>query len=114
MLVVEQPDGTLAQVPEWMCSPVAAGAVIRDAPRLPLDVLQALRLVADAALLSLADGHDGGRDGTRPTIPTTRPVRVGDADGRPAAGGAAPGAAVARGASAGGDDGRDTGAGGER
>ena len=51
MLVIRQGDGTMAQVPEWTCSPVAAGATIRDAPRFSLPALRELRLVADDALV---------------------------------------------------------------
>jgi hypothetical protein len=40
MLVIEQPDGTLTHVPEWMTEPAAAIAEVRDAPRFPLAVLR--------------------------------------------------------------------------
>jgi len=37
MLVVEQPDGTLALVPEWMTTPAAAAMEIWDVRREPGD-----------------------------------------------------------------------------
>ena len=53
MLVIQQPDGTLAQVPEWMTAPEAGSADIRDEPRLSLTLLRELRLGADTALSSV-------------------------------------------------------------
>jgi hypothetical protein len=41
MLVIEQPDGTMALVLEWMTSPAAAAVAIREAPRFPLAELRA-------------------------------------------------------------------------
>ena len=58
MLVIQQPDGTLAQVPEWMTAPEAGSAVIRDEPRFPLTVLRELRLGVDAALSSISLGRN--------------------------------------------------------
>src|SRR5829696_948303 len=63
MLVIRQADGTMAQVPEWMCSPIAAGARVCDRPCFPLPALRELRLVADGALASLSTSS-GGRHGT--------------------------------------------------
>jgi len=36
MLVVRQPDGTLAQIPAWMCAPAAAAMAVRERPRIAL------------------------------------------------------------------------------
>jgi len=63
MLVVEQPDGTMALVPEWMTTPAVASVEIQEAPRFPLAESQALRQVADAVLPLLSDGGSGGRHG---------------------------------------------------
>jgi len=60
MLVIEQPDGTMALVPEWMTTPAAAAAEIRKSPRIPLSELRALRQFADVALSLLSDGGNGG------------------------------------------------------
>jgi hypothetical protein len=61
MLVVEQPDGTLVLVPEWMTTPTAAAMEIWDTPRLPLSELRALRQVADVALSLLSKPGNGVR-----------------------------------------------------
>ena len=104
MLVVQQADGTLAQVPEWMCAQAAAAAVVRDVPRFPLRVLRELRLTADGAVALLSD-DGGGRDGTSRATRTTGPVR-GSAGGAAAGARDAPGAAGAAGGGGGrGDDG---------
>ena len=41
VLVIRQADGTMTQVPEWMCSPTAAGARIGDRPSFPLSASRA-------------------------------------------------------------------------
>jgi hypothetical protein len=61
MLVVEQPDGTLALVPEWVTTPAAAAMEIWAAPRLPLSQLRALRQVADVVLSLLLNPGNGVR-----------------------------------------------------
>src|SRR5207248_6410968 len=63
MLVVEQPDGTMALLPEWMTTPAAAAVEIRDAPRFLLSELLALRQLANAGLSLLSDQGNGGRYG---------------------------------------------------
>ena len=63
MLVIRQADGTMTQVPEWMCSPMAAAAQICGQPSLALSALRELRIVADEALTSLS-ASSGGRHGT--------------------------------------------------
>ena len=53
MLVVRQPDGTLAHLPEWMSQPEAALLSITDEmPRLSVLVLAGLRATLDAVLAS--------------------------------------------------------------
>jgi hypothetical protein len=76
MLVVEQPDGTLTHVPEWMCAPTAASAAIRDGTRFPLEVLLELRIAADAALASLSGSNDGRAHGTARIGRAARSVRI--------------------------------------
>ncbi len=63
MLVIEQPDGTMALVPEWMTEPAAATVKIRETPRFPLAELWALRQLADAVLSLLSDRGNGDRHG---------------------------------------------------
>ncbi len=60
LLVVEQPDGTIALVPESMTTPAVAAAEIREVPCFPLAELQALRQVADAVLSLPSDRGNGG------------------------------------------------------
>ena len=52
MLVVQQPDGTLAQVPAWMTTAAAGNVVIRHEPRLPLAALR--RCIHPFSLLETA------------------------------------------------------------
>ena len=63
MLVIEQPDGTMALVPEWMTRPAAAAVEIREAPRFPLAELRALRQVVVAVLSLPSDRGNGDRHG---------------------------------------------------
>jgi hypothetical protein len=60
MLVVEQPDGTMAMVPEWMTTPAAAAVRFAEAPRLPLSELRALRELVTTGLSLLSDRGNGG------------------------------------------------------
>ena len=62
-MVLRQPDGTLAQIPAWMCAPAAASMAVRDGPRIALTALRDLRLALDAALSSLSDTAGGERHG---------------------------------------------------
>jgi hypothetical protein len=66
MLVIEQPDRTMALVPEWMTKPAAAAVEIREAPRFRLAELGALRQVAGAVLSLLSDRSNGGWHGISP------------------------------------------------
>ena len=43
MYVVRQPDGTLAQIPTWMCSPEAVAMTVTERPRVALGALRELR-----------------------------------------------------------------------
>ena len=63
MYVVRQPDGTLAQIPSWMCSPDAAAMAVTDRPRLALDALRELRSLLDTRLPSFSHTDVGERHG---------------------------------------------------
>jgi hypothetical protein len=112
MLVVRQLDGTMAQIPEWMCMPEAAVAPILEAPRLPLQVLRELRLTVDAAVALLSDSNDGERHDTSRGAHPARSVRGGKHIGEPATTDKADPAPVAGEVAAGSDDLRDAGQGG--
>ena len=66
MLVIEQLDGTMALVPEWMTKPAAAAVEIREAPRFRLAELRALRQVAGAVLSLLSHRSNGDWHGISP------------------------------------------------
>ena len=68
MLVIEQPDGTMALVPEWMTRPAAAAVEIRETPRLPLAELRALRQVVVAVLSLPSYRGNGDRHGILHTL----------------------------------------------
>lgn len=114
MLVVRQPDGTLAHVPEWMCAPTAAEAAIRDGARFPLEVLQELRTAADAALAFLSGCNDGRGHDTARTSCAARPIRIARDNEQLAAGGQARDAGNGRNIVAGGNDREGGGEGGRR
>ena len=61
-LVVRQPDGTLACLPEWMTSPHAASFEVCEVPILPASALSALRAVIDAFFLSETEPTRGRCD----------------------------------------------------
>ncbi|MCM8738561.1 hypothetical protein M5E06_31055 [Azospirillum sp. A1-3] len=113
MLVVEQPDGTVTHVPEWMTTPAAGNASLCDALRFPLGVLQELRLTTDAALSLLRERRNGGRYETPQSDRATRPVHADAADDCPPAGGSATAAATSGTAPAGGAGERNPDNGGE-
>jgi hypothetical protein len=107
MFVVRQPDGTLAQIPTWMCSPAAAAMAVRDQPRLSVEGLRDLRLALDAILLSLS-GMDGGeRDGTSAALATRRSSGADGIEAGVGGDGAGDGGSAASGAPAGGSRGGD-------
>jgi hypothetical protein len=73
VLIVHQPDGTLAHVPEWMARPEAAALGLFSPPRLPLRCLNDLRSIVDATLSSLCSSSAcGGGDGRTATPTATR------------------------------------------
>ena len=85
VLVIRQPDGTLAQVPTWMCDPAAAALSVKDPPRIALTGLLDLRLTVDAALSSFSGMEEGERLETDPGSPARQSVG-GDAAGTGAEG----------------------------
>ena len=80
VLVIRQPDGTLAQVPTWMCEPAAAALSVKDRPRMALAGLRDLRLAVDAALSSFSGREEGERHETDTGSPT-RQAAGGDGAG---------------------------------
>jgi hypothetical protein len=63
MVIVRQPDGTAAFVPEWMMYPEAARLGLCEQPRLPLGCLRDLRHLLRAILRTPAvqgESEDGG------------------------------------------------------
>jgi hypothetical protein len=50
LVVIEQPDGSLAQLPAWMLHETAAHLGVHADPRFPLEVLRSLRFEVDALL----------------------------------------------------------------
>ena len=57
VLIIRQPDGTLAQLPVWMTEDQAAEMAVMGSPRLPLTCLRELRLELDACHNSLGGGQ---------------------------------------------------------
>ena len=55
VLIIRQPDGTLAHIPVWMTRECAAGLVIGETVRLSLAGLRTLRLELDRCLGSLQE-----------------------------------------------------------
>lgn len=114
MLVIEQPDGTLTYVPEWMCAPTAASAAIRKGTRFPLEVLRELRIATDAALASLSGCNDGRGHGTARIERTARSVRIAGINEQLGSGSEARVAGADRGTAAGNNGRKDGGEGGRR
>ncbi len=112
VLVVRQPDGTLAHLPEWMIRPEAARFNVRDGPRFPLRTLATLRVVVDSILLTLTEAATGGSgDATTTASGTTGSVRTGQSSAGNRAG-TAGAADAAPGGTPGGGDGQREGIGG--
>jgi len=62
-VIVRQPDGTAAHIPEWMIRPEAKQLGLWSHPRLSLNCLRELRELVGAILRTLAckgDSDDGG------------------------------------------------------
>ena len=70
-LIIQQPDGTRAHVPQWMTQPEAGHMPMHSPPRLSLSSLRELRLVLDAVLSSSnAVQPQGGADEATSTAGT--------------------------------------------
>jgi hypothetical protein len=54
LAVIEQVDGSLAQLPAWMLQEAAAHLELRPEPRFPLEILRSLRAEVDALLARLS------------------------------------------------------------
>ena len=53
LVVILQPDGSFACIPEWMTQEAAAQYALSERPRFSVDILRSLRATADALLGSL-------------------------------------------------------------
>src|SRR5687767_13342795 len=53
LVVIPQPDGSVACIPAWMTDETAANHRLCDAPQFSVEVLRALRCATDALLGSL-------------------------------------------------------------
>jgi hypothetical protein len=63
LVVIEQPDGSLAQLPAWMLHEAAAHLGVHADPCFPLEVLRSLRFEVDALLGFLPSESDLEKDG---------------------------------------------------
>src|SRR4029077_18719955 len=61
LVVIPQPDGSVACIPTWMTYESAAHHQLRTEPRFSLNVLRSLRAEIDALLGSPIRPRDGGR-----------------------------------------------------
>jgi hypothetical protein len=50
LVVIPQPDGSVACIPAWMTDEAAANHRLCDAPQFPLEILRSLRCATDALL----------------------------------------------------------------
>ena len=75
-LIVVQPDGTRAQIPEWMALPSAASFPVHAPPRISLQGMAALRIELDAvlSLLSGTTAEPGDIDEPQQRASTSRPI----------------------------------------
>ena len=51
LVVIVQPDGSLAQIPAWMLHEASSHRHLRAEPRFPLEILRSLRTEVDALLV---------------------------------------------------------------
>src|SRR5450631_2008284 len=78
LVVIEQLDGSLAQLPAWMLREAAALLGLRPEPRFPLEVLRSLRFEVDALLGFLPSESDleEDADGADLRKSTAEPART--------------------------------------
>ena len=75
-LIIRQPDGTRAHIPQWMTLASAASVSKPPLPRIPLMALHALRRDLDVVLSSLpCSTSPGGVDEAKQSDCATRPVQ---------------------------------------
>ena len=75
-LIIRQPDGTRAHLPQWMTLPSAACVAMHSPPHISSSALRALRLELDAVLSSLAGATPpGGVDEAKQPVRSVRPVQ---------------------------------------
>ncbi|MBK9574740.1 MAG: hypothetical protein IPO43_19535 [Rhodoferax sp.] len=79
-LIIRQPDGTRAHLPEWMTLPSAGDVPTHSPPRLLLSALRALRRELDTVLSSSTSnppngGVDEANSPAGTPAPADRPVR---------------------------------------
>ena len=81
LVVIPQPDGSVACIPTWMTHESAAQHKVCVEPRLSLDVLRALRTEIDALLSFLRSdsGMEGAKHEAERRESTAKPVRRGRA-----------------------------------
>src|SRR6516165_5367940 len=77
LVVVLQPDGSLACTPAWMTREAAAQYALSEKPRFSVDILRSLRAAADVLLRSLpSESKTEKADNAAPIQkPATEPVR---------------------------------------
>jgi len=77
LVVVLQPDRSLACIPAWMTREAAAQYVLCEKPRFSVDILRSLRAAADALLGSLqSESKMEEADNAAPSQkPPTEPIR---------------------------------------
>jgi hypothetical protein len=88
LVVIPQPDGSIACIPKWMTDEYAARFVLMSEPQFSLDNLRALRAEVDALLTILPSdstrekgGHAAQKSENRK--PTSNSVRTGGTTYRP-------------------------------
>jgi hypothetical protein len=81
LVVIPQPDGSVACIPAWMTHESAARHKVCVEPHLSLDALRALRVEIDALLgfLRSDSGMEGAKHEAERRESTARPVRHGRA-----------------------------------
>src|SRR5436190_1460979 len=81
LVVVPQPDGSVACIPAWMTHESAAQHQLRAEPRLSLDILRSLRTEIDALLgfLQSDSGMENANNEAQERTHSAGPVRAGRA-----------------------------------
>src|SRR5438477_9996003 len=79
LVVIPQPDGSVACIPAWMTHESAAQHQLRAEPRLSLDILRSLRTEIDALLgfLQSDSGMENANNEAQERTHSAGPVRAG-------------------------------------